>query len=112
MKQRTPSRAQKWTPGPWIFYADVPSTDPDWHIVTTENKMRVLANVHIEPGNQMDSANAHLIAAAPDLYDALVNAKKEMWLDARSSWTLTDFKNWAVIQQIDAALTKADEVQR
>ncbi|OWT61995.1 hypothetical protein CEY11_09300 [Candidimonas nitroreducens] len=33
--------------------------------------MRVLANVHIEPGNGMDVANARLIAAAPDLVDAL-----------------------------------------
>lgn len=55
------------TPGPWIFYADLPSTEPNWHIVTTANRMRVLANVHIEPGNAMDLANARLIAAAPDL---------------------------------------------
>jgi hypothetical protein len=58
------------TPGPWIFYADLPSVDPNWHIVTTENKMRVLANVHIEPGNEMDAANAKLIASAPALLDA------------------------------------------
>lgn len=37
---------------------------------------------------------------------ALVEAKREMWVGARSQWTLADFKNWAVIQQIDAALTK------
>lgn len=61
----------KHTPGPWIYYADLPSTEPNWHIVTTANKMRVLANVHIEPGNAMDEANARLIAAAPDLLDAL-----------------------------------------
>lgn len=61
----------KHTPGPWVFYADTPSTDPNWHIVTTANRMRVLANVHIEPGNEMDLANARLIAAAPDLLDAL-----------------------------------------
>jgi hypothetical protein len=61
----------KHTPGPWIYYADLPSTDPNWHIVTTANKMRVLANVHIEPGNAMDEANARLIAAAPDLLEAL-----------------------------------------
>ena len=68
----------KHTPGPWIFYADLPSTDPDWHIVTTANRMRVLANVHIEPGNAMDIANARLIAAAPDLLEAL---RKMMALD-------------------------------
>lgn len=60
------------TPGPWQFYADTPSTDPNWHIVTNESRMRVIANVHIEPGNQMDLANAYLIAAAPDLLSACV----------------------------------------
>lgn len=64
---------EKHTPGPWIVYADLPSVDPHWHVVTTANKMRVLANVHIEPGNAMDEANARLIASAPDLLDALRN---------------------------------------
>lgn len=62
----------KHTPGPWIFYADLPSTEPNWHIVTTANKMRVLANVHIEPGNKMDLANARLIASAPEMIAALI----------------------------------------
>lgn len=53
-------------------------------------------------------ANARLIAAAPELLAALIAAKQEMWLIARPQWTMADFKNWAVIQQIDAALEKAD----
>jgi hypothetical protein len=57
--------------GPWAFYADVPSTDPNWHIVTNASRLRVIANVHIEPGNAMDLANARLIAAAPELLEAL-----------------------------------------
>src|SRR5690606_42038625 len=52
-------------------------------------------------------ANAALIAAAPDMYEALKQAKREMWDMARHQWALSDFKNWAVIQQIDAALAKA-----
>lgn len=59
------------TPGPWIFYADLPSTEPNWHVVTTKNKLRVLANIHIEPNNPMDLANARLIASAPELLEAL-----------------------------------------
>lgn len=54
------------TPGPWQFYADLPSADPNWHIVTNATRMCVVANVHIEPGNEMAVANARLIAAAPD----------------------------------------------
>lgn len=59
------------TPGPWQYYADLPSTEPNWHIVTNASRMRVLANVHIEPGNATDEANARLITAAPELLDAL-----------------------------------------
>lgn len=42
------------------------------------------------------------------LVAALIAAKQEMWLTARHTWTMADFKNWAVIQQIDAALEAAD----
>lgn len=67
----TTAQTGKHTPGEWICYADLPSTEPNWHIVTTADRMRVIANVHIEPGNQMDEANARLIAAAPDLLEAV-----------------------------------------
>lgn len=63
--------AVQHTPGPWVCYADLPSTEPNWHIVTNASRMRVLANVHIEPGNKVDEANARLITAAPDLLGAL-----------------------------------------
>ncbi|NTJ46860.1 hypothetical protein G6K93_07510 [Agrobacterium rhizogenes] len=66
----------KHTPGPWIYYADLPSDDPNWHIVTTANKMRVLANVHIEPGNVVDEANARLIAASPETLEALKEGRR------------------------------------
>ena len=65
-----------FTPGPWICYADVQSTDHNWHIVTTANKIRVLANVHIEPGNESDAANARLIAAAPEVIEVLKEGRR------------------------------------
>lgn len=49
------------------------------------------------------AANCH-----DDMLEALIAAKQEMWLVARHQWTMADFKNWGVIQQIDAALEKAD----
>lgn len=63
--------SKKFTPGPYVCYHDSPSVEPNWHIITNESRMRVLANVHIEPGNEVDLANAKLFTAAPDLYDAL-----------------------------------------
>ena len=48
------------------------------------------------------------VEVAPALYAALVEAKREMWMSARHQWNLSDFNNWAVIQQINAALTLAD----
>lgn len=64
------AKMQAHTPGPWECYADLPSTDPSWHIVTSAGRTRVVANVHIEPGNATDEANASLISAAPDLLAA------------------------------------------
>lgn len=42
-----------------------------------------------------------------EMVKALVEAKRELWATARSQWTMEDFKNWAVVEQIDAALDKA-----
>ena len=55
---------------------------------------------------------ARMFAASRDLHAALVSAKQEMWLAARHQWTMADFNNWAVIQQINAALQAADGKQR
>ena len=63
------------THGPWQCYADVPSTDPNWHIVTSANRMRVLANVHIEPGNPLDAINARLIQSAPALLAEVIERR-------------------------------------
>ena len=65
------------SPEPWTLYADVPSTDPNWHIITTQNRQRIICNIHIEPGNQTDLANARLIVAAPELLGALEEFAKE-----------------------------------
>ncbi len=58
----------QYTPGPWKQSCE--SIDPDWHIVTTSGGA-IIANV-FAPQN----ANARLIAAAPDLLEALEGAMK------------------------------------
>ncbi|PKR56375.1 hypothetical protein [Thalassospira lohafexi] len=63
------TEVSKHTPGPWVFYADTPSVEPNWNIITNGSRQFVVANIHIEAGNERDEANAHLIAAAPDLLD-------------------------------------------
>lgn len=56
----------KHTPGPWVQGCE--SIDPEWRIVTTSGGA-IIANV-----NGADEANALLIAAAPDLLNALEQA--------------------------------------
>ncbi len=55
----------KHTPGPWKFSAE--SIDPEWSVVTTAGGS-VIANVN-DRHDQL--ANARLIAAAPDMLEAL-----------------------------------------
>lgn len=61
-------------------------------------------------------ANADFIVLACNnhkaLFDALVAAKQELWLQARHQWTMRDFKNFAVVQQIDRALQNVDGKRR
>ena len=103
----------KHTPGPWADGIHHRQRDGGREFAyITANK--VLVPVAAVPlgvegyGFDEGCANAHLIAAAPDLLAALVAAKQEMWSDAKPAWALSDFKNWPIIQQIDAALEKAD----
>ena len=105
----------KHTGGSWNFVKglnDYGNQSPDAPIlgtvVTADNPEYPFQIAVVVSDVQEAVANAMLISAAPDLLAALIEAKREMWLAARPSWTMTDFKNWAVIQQIDVALEKAD----
>lgn len=90
----------KHTPGPWICYADVPSVDIKWHIVTNESRLRVLANVHIEPSSEMDAANARLICAAPDMLKVLQELR-----ESAEYWSEYDVP-CGIVERMDAALAK------
>lgn len=68
----------KWTPGPWVLI-DSPDNDDAAHCVDAiDPKDGVIFEVcavwgegRFEARTEMSLANAHLIAAAPDLYEAL-----------------------------------------
>ena len=91
------------TPGPWQFYVDTPSTEPNWHIVTNASRMRVIANIHIEPGNAMDEANAQLISSAPDLLEAL----KDVLRIARTA-SIGVTVNKVRLERAEKAIAKAE----
>jgi hypothetical protein len=55
------------SPAPWKLAQE--SVDPEWHIITAPGG-RIMANVHIENGNDIDELNASLLVAAPDLLAA------------------------------------------
>ena len=64
-----------WTPGPWYVpkargYAHGPVDKNDVPVVTWTGMAR--------PRQENGMANAHLIAAAPDLYDALLLAMQSI----------------------------------
>lgn len=90
------------TPGPWS------TAEGSLYVYSAEGNYVADAgcsNVYL--GDEA-RANRNLIAAAPDLLEALIAAKRELWDIAREQWNLEDFNNWAVVQQINAALEKAD----
>jgi hypothetical protein len=105
-KNRSRLISPPFTPGPWMV--EPINGGQTYQITSAEDRhIAVIAETPVD-GTGRDEANAKAIAALPDLYGALIEAKREMWDMARASWTRDDFKNWAVIQQIDAALTNAD----
>ncbi len=62
----------KHSPGPWEMKQEC--VDPEWHILTAGE--RIIANVHIETGNEADRANANLIVVAPELLEECERAYK------------------------------------
>jgi len=63
----------KFTPGPWIA---APMEGEPGHcfaaqVVRTDGAGRWIVDINSDDGEEMATANAHLIAAAPELYEAL-----------------------------------------
>ena len=97
---------RKWTPGPWKWADD---RDKTGLIYLTG----VLIAEHTDGtpwGDDMDRANAHLIAAAPELYEALEEIRDMLWSRPDISdrlRPLMGFAEEATNQKARAALAKA-----
>ncbi|MCO7217819.1 hypothetical protein [Halomonas sp. OfavH-34-E] len=74
----------KFTPGPWFAYDDHPQ-HACYHIATADYWHDDLATIY-SPGDPEADANASLIAAAPELYEALAAFERvvDLWLPADS----------------------------
>ena len=122
------------TPGPWALSGMTgpePKLYGRSHKVTVQELTAIfVAGWEDNPDDAKEAAaNASFIAASRELVPALaaerdalraeverlrgaataceaalVEAKREMWIGARDHWTMEDFKNWAVIQQIQSAI--------
>lgn len=88
-----------WTPGPWMAAAK-PSSIIGWPVVAPHSMGRSVCSV--THGHDEGAANAHLIAAAPELYEALAAIVAD-W-DNKQGPTETI---GALIKRARAALAKA-----
>jgi hypothetical protein len=104
--------APKWTPGAWTT-----KYDPSTHRIeiNAAEYGRCVSFIHVPPatGHDVCEANAHLIAAAPELYAALENILAI--IDAScgiDGWHRNgDVAEWGQFEEIDtarAALAKAE----
>ena len=92
---------RKWTPGPWyvsnmseIFHGDDCNLADCW-------------SVHADIDEDECEANAHLIAAAPDMYDALESAEESIATFIGVHGYPTDSGAGEILRQVSAALAKA-----
>ena len=94
---------EKFTPGPWFTH---PSTVSEGSYVIESRELPILASTFNWPKNA--EANAHLIAAAPELYEALEDVYR--YISPMLSWRDDAHQNThfqIVLQKISTALSKA-----
>lgn len=93
----------RFTPGPWKRYE---RTDGGLVVTTQKGLSPVsIANVVIRRDLHEFQANAHLIAAAPDLLDVLIELKE--WIDCLDPPFTQDLEWPETEEKLKAALAKA-----
>ena len=112
----------KFTPGPWsikngvdIFgplggdSGDGVECDPNdgWHVAEVDEYPSFVLNEMVVLGADVRNANAHLIAAAPDLYEALEIMLADYWEASEDFDNESQMYAETVISQSHAALAKA-----
>lgn len=107
----------KWTPGPWHIFEPleqgsqhsigywIPGKDERYWLVSVYPVRGVPHKFGAAHCDEAE-ANARLIAAAPDLYEALVKAKDRITELANAGDAC--WLDWPGAYEIDSALAKAD----
>ena len=96
------TKEQKHTPGPW----ETEDRNNDLRVIWSSRKTQVArTDTSIHHSRQEQEANARLIAAAPDLIEAL-KAVQKRYADI-SGFTI-DGENKKTLDIVDAAIEKAE----
>jgi len=88
----------KHTPGPWIAY----DFAADWWVANPEDDSGPMLRVGSDHARR--EANAHLIAAAPELFEAAMAIKKA--LEYGSGFEMHE-EFWSAIKLLDVAIASA-----
>ena len=102
--------APKWTPGQWR--ATTRQGSWDWVVYTKDDPNIEICQMFHDgtDENEIGEANAHLVAAAPELYEALDRAREKLQTFA-SEHPDPGPDTWAVLDEIRAVLAKARGAQ-
>lgn len=93
------------TPGPWsIHHTEPRSGEVAVVYCTTTGYVNICGASDREWSNSINDANAHLIAAAPDLYEAAYEALEDMQAVRHSCGT---YELQGTVEKLTAALAKA-----